>query len=274
MVQLEKVAFWKTALAVLASAFLAYFLLRLTSDSWTEKEIQVLLTMGFYLLLSVSVWMVLKNARIPLGVVLGAPAERFSLAYLFFAVCSLLLLTFGSFYLLHYALLFHFPDYVSSVISEGIYTRPSESHHYWGLNIAMLMVWTLLVPVVEEVVFRGLLFSRWRSKVGHFPALVLSSLAFSVLHFDLLGNFVFSLVMTVFLLRTGTFLIPIFCHALNNLVGMAIEPFLALVGYEDFRWTLDIFKANVWIGALCFVASLPFIFHFFRENRGILKNGV
>lgn len=46
---LEKVAIWKILIALPSSVLVAYFLLRLTGYSWTDKEFQVSLVLVFYL---------------------------------------------------------------------------------------------------------------------------------------------------------------------------------------------------------------------------------
>lgn len=72
--------------------------------------------------------------------------------------------------------------------------------------------------VMEEMLFRGVLFTRWEQRWGPWRAAVVSSLAFGVLHLDLLGAFVFGLAMCCIYVRTRSLLVPMLAHALNNAV--------------------------------------------------------
>src|SRR5262249_22301205 len=56
---------------------------------------------------------------------------------------------------------------------------------------------------------------RWARKWGMTRGLLLSSLAFSLMHKDLLGTFVFGLVMALLYIRTQSLAVPIVCHALD-----------------------------------------------------------
>lgn len=74
----------------------------------------------------------------------------------------------------------------------------------------------VLAAAMEELLFRGVLLARWERRWGAARAAVASSLAFGLLHMDLLGAFVFALVMAGLYLRTRSLWVPILCHALNN----------------------------------------------------------
>ena len=113
-----------------------------------------------------------------------------------------------------------------------IYVRPSllklniasydhkQSVFNWAIDILTTIV---LAPIVEEILFRGILLSRWSSKWGMRKAALISALAFAIPHLsDELGAFLFALCMTILYLRTQTLLIPIAAHALNNTIAMAI----------------------------------------------------
>ena len=84
----------------------------------------------------------------------------------------------------------------------------------------ILMV--ILAPLIEEMVFRGLLFSRLTKKWNMAGAMVVSSLAFGLLHMNPIGAFVFGIVACVLYTRTRTLLVPMGLHALNNLIVWAL----------------------------------------------------
>jgi membrane protease YdiL (CAAX protease family) len=94
-----------------------------------------------------------------------------------------------------------------------------------------------------------------------------TSLAFGILHFDLVGAAIFGYVMAVLYIKTGTLAIPIACHILNNafVVGYGI-----IVGTFESQVTddrLEDFDGLVWIGVGCLLISLPYLLYFIRKNR-------
>jgi membrane protease YdiL (CAAX protease family) len=100
-------------------------------------------------------------------------------------------------------------ELVKDIYSENVI---SESH------TSFFILTVILAPLIEETVFRGLLFSRLTKKWGMTTAMVVSSLAFALLHLNPIGSFVFGIVACVFYSRTGTLLVPMVFHALNNFI--------------------------------------------------------
>lgn len=74
-----------------------------------------------------------------------------------------------------------------------------------------------IVPFVEEIVFRGLIFRRWACKWGINRALFASSILFGLMHGS---NFVFATTLGLFFallyLRSGSLWLPIAAHSLWN----------------------------------------------------------
>ena len=105
----------------------------------------------------------------------------------------------------------------SELVNEILADSPlSES-----LTSAFILM-VILAPLIEEMVFRGLLFSRLTKKWNMTGAMVVSSLAFGLLHMDPIGAFVFGIVACVLYTRTRTLLAPMVLHALNNLIVWAL----------------------------------------------------
>ncbi len=77
----------------------------------------------------------------------------------------------------------------------------------------------ILAPLVEEVIFRGLLFGALRRRWGLGAALVISSAVFGLVHLDLYASpaiFVLSLGLGWVYERTGTLAAPVAFHAVFN----------------------------------------------------------
>ena len=113
-------------------------------------------------------------------------------------------------------------------------------------------------PVVEELFFRGILFSRWFTKWGFTRSLLLSSFLFGILHTDIVGAFVFGCAMCVVYMKTRTLWVPIAVHAIYNLIAAALA-----FGFDP---TGDTSVANqdldteLYIALILMVVSSPFIF--------------
>ena len=91
--------------------------------------------------------------------------------------------------------------------------------------VARLMGAVIIVPVVEELAFRGFLMRRLQSihfwevpyERLHLPALVLSSLAFGALHSELWAGFLAGLCYGWLATRKGGLVNAIMAHAITNL---------------------------------------------------------
>lgn len=81
----------------------------------------------------------------------------------------------------------------------------------------------IVAPVVEEVVFRGVLFPAMAKKHGIPLAMVVISFLFALVHGHvpaMLPLFVFSAFLASAYLYTGSLLVPIFMHFLFNAVNL------------------------------------------------------
>ena len=169
----------------------------------------------------------------------------------------------------------------SLIASLLIYVRPSllklniasydhkQSVLNWALDILTTIV---LAPIVEEILFRGILLSRWSSKWGMRKAALLSALAFAIPHLsDELGAFLFALCMTVLYLRTQTLLIPIAAHALNNTIAMAIT--FWRTHDASARDTINHFLSITWVETLYLAATslilVTYIYRHWPKNEAL-----
>jgi len=85
-----------------------------------------------------------------------------------------------------------------------------------ALGETLLIV--VLAPMAEESIFRGLLFRKYRRRWGPGKALLGTSLAFGLLHYDLLGSGTFALTMVLLYVRTRTLWAPMLAHGIHNAI--------------------------------------------------------
>jgi len=99
-----------------------------------------------------------------------------------------------------------------------------------GLVYAFITV-VLIAPVMEEVVFRGYVFSRLRNFLKFIPSVILVSLLFGYLHLHngkggaiawaaFTETFVASIVLCILREKTGNIWAGVCVHAVNNLVSL------------------------------------------------------
>lgn len=83
----------------------------------------------------------------------------------------------------------------------------------------------IVIPVVEELMFRGLGFSRIRDSKGFFLSAFVSSLFFAIYHGNVVQGvyaFLLGMVMCFFYERYKTILAPILFHIVANLTSIYI----------------------------------------------------
>jgi uncharacterized protein len=100
-----------------------------------------------------------------------------------------------------------------------------------GLTFASL----LLAPLLEEIIFRQSGFRLWRhSWPGLYGTLILTSLLFMLMHWGqynltmLVLMFLFGILLGLAREKTGSLLVPVILHALNNLFTVVLVVWLGL----------------------------------------------
>ncbi len=113
-----------------------------------------------------------------------------------------------------------------------LFDRLFESDH--GVWFGILRV-VILAPIVEELIFRGVIFSGFQRIYPAFWAIFFSALLFALFHLNpwqLGPTFLLGLLLGYVRLRSGSLLAAIFTHALHN--GMI---FLSV--YEDDKYNIQ-----------------------------------
>ncbi|MEI6275948.1 MAG: CPBP family intramembrane glutamic endopeptidase [Prolixibacteraceae bacterium] len=99
-----------------------------------------------------------------------------------------------------------------------LFDRLFESDHgIWGGILRVV----ILAPIVEELIFRGVIFSGFQRIYPAFLAIFFSALLFALFHLNpwqLGPTFLLGLLLGYVRLRTGSLLAAIFTHALHNLM--------------------------------------------------------
>lgn len=108
--------------------------------------------------------------------------------------------------------------------------KPGSENTARLMDIARTTPWFLIVisiigPILEEIVFRKILFGTLYKKFNFFIAAIISSLVFAAIHFDFTHLLVYTamgLVFAFLYVKTKRIIVPIAAHvAMNTLVAIA-----------------------------------------------------
>jgi membrane protease YdiL (CAAX protease family) len=119
-----------------------------------------------------------------------------------------------------------------------------------------LLLAAIVGPLMEELVFRGLLLQRLAVKFGINQAIWTSSALFALLHVDsFLSALLFGLLMSLLYLWTNNLWVPILIHWLNNALVLLWE--LAWPG--GLLQQVSDLRSYSWLWALLLLALVPLV---------------
>ncbi len=190
------------------------------------------------------------------------PQSRLSLLYAGLLVMSLLIFSLGSFSIIFYGLSLFFPDYAAQVLDSNLMPGSGGSRYPELYDALMIFLLIVYAPLVEELVFRGILLQRWSVKWGLPWGIAASSALFGLLHFNNpLGLMLFGLVMGLLYVRTQSLWVSIICHGLNNLGAVGIDQLSKATGGSQ-SYTLADVQASWWQGLVLIAVSMPLLARF------------
>jgi membrane protease YdiL (CAAX protease family) len=132
-----------------------------------------------------------------------------------------------------------------------------------GCNVVLIV---LLVPMVEEFVFRGLLLTRWSLKWGVPRGIFASAAVFGLLHADILGGVFFGYVMSVLYIQTRSLFVPMSVHIANNGLVILLEGVDLLTRASYTPSTLAEFQSLWWVGVLATGLIMPWVLRFTQRH--------
>ena len=113
---------------------------------------------------------------------------------------------------------------------------------------------------MEEFLFRGVILHRFTVKWGVEWAVLASSIIFGLLHSDIIGAFIFALVMCILYIKTASILVPIVAHMINNMLAYGTQIM------STFSPQSNIASHNLGIAVLLLIISLMIIIYFLYRN--------
>lgn len=130
----------------------------------------------------------------------------------------------------------------------------------------------VITPIIEEFVFRGMIFQSMR-RFGDSFALVLSAILFALFHGNLVqapNAFLMGLVIGYFVLYSGSLWVGVIIHAVNNAMSLALDLLCAVLPEEyQSLFLLSVFALYLVAGIaalLVLVRKYPNMFMFIRST--------
>jgi CAAX protease family protein len=183
-------------------------------------------------------------------------------------VIALISIAFATLYLVFYPLSFYYPDFVNyMIIDSGLNLFWFSGANYKFANLLSFIEIVLLAPIIEEIFFRGFLFTSLALKYNISKAVIFSSLLFSLFHMDPLGSFIFGSVLCITYMHTKSLGPAMLIHIMNNFIAF-IWTYINENNEKIDNYTLDQFQNEIWIGIIGFLIGSAWLVNFyFREIR-------
>lgn len=217
---------------------------------------------------SLSVMILLWSHKAPLSLryLVGDWPIQVSWLEMVLLVVGVFFFSLGAFQISYLLLSFVAPGVVEATLQQTLLLSANETSTPQLYNGLMLFAALVVAPITEEFLFRGILLHRWGTKWGVRPAIVLTSAFFGVLHSNLVGLFVFGVVMALLYLHSRSLIVPIVAHMLNNAIVSSLEMVSAHVHTDISVNSLADFRASWWQGVLCIAISAPWLSRYIRRN--------
>ncbi len=128
-------------------------------------------------------------------------------------------------------------------------------------------------PIVEELIFRHVLFIRLTEKFNVYVGVFVSSIIFASLNagFGMIGALVFGIVNCFLYVKYKNILVPIFVHCINNLLALTV--FFKISNYSGNLIGID--KKSVFItgisGFITFFIGMALLIRFINSNKQYLR---
>ena len=107
----------------------------------------------------------------------------------------------------------------------GSYEESSAALYAAGILLVVIRT-VILAPIVEELIFRGLIFNRIKGYLGFWAAAVISAAIFGIYHLNLAQGiyaFIFGILFCLIYRRFESLWSCIFMHAAANLLSVILE---------------------------------------------------
>jgi membrane protease YdiL (CAAX protease family) len=215
-------------------------------------------TYGIYMIVVVWIYLKLHKTGVNFNKLVGRRPNRGDWTNIFVIVFFLILFNIGIIILSLYALSYIDPIILTQMLEESSSLNAPYPFFY---DVLIYLNVIFIAPIVEEFLFRGIILNRlsikWNVKTG----IILSSLLFAILHFDIIGGFIFGLVMALIYIKTQSLWVPIICHILFN----GVIDIFSRLSIENVYF-FENQHSEIFIGVIFFLIALPWFIYYIKSN--------
>jgi hypothetical protein len=157
------------------------------------------------------------------------------------------------------------------VAMSEAFTQATEDF-YAGTFVLEIIGSAILTPILEELVYRGVIYTRLKRHLGIAPAVILSALIFGIMHFNIVQfiyAFVLGIMLALFLEHTGHVYGSIAGHMTVNLISVVRTETGILGSTVDgsaFAWMISVVLLLLGAALLIYWYIYPFLHTQFRHN--------
>lgn len=233
---------------------------------------RAIIDFGSYFLILLVMIDQLKKHRIRFSDLFGSLRVRFT-KLIGFSGITILETIMGIAFILFVIRVFILFPWGVNLLEEMIadFNTPTSSISIWNILIIVLAA-----PVVEEILFRGVLLTKWAETFGVKKAIQFSSLLFMIVHVEsffipqLIGGMLYALVY----IKTKQLIYPILMHSFNNMIPFLLGLFpentdaAFAINSEGFISILNVYSI------LFLITATSFIVFFIWYSKGINKEEI
>jgi len=121
--------------------------------------------------------------------------------------------------------------------------------------IILIISVTIIAPIYEEIIFRGILLKGMSKKINPVIAIVVSALLFAIVHMNIpqgINAFLLGLVLGFIYLSTESIYLSIFAHFINNILALSFSSLFSLIGG---RYGIEIHGIFLFIGVILLIIA-------------------
>lgn len=141
----------------------------------------------------------------------------------------------------------------------GSYAQ-AESNIFSASPVIVIIRAVIIVPIAEELTFRGLMFNRANAWLGFWPAALISSAAFGLYHMNLAQGiyaFIFAILLCLLYDKFSNLWIPLAMHAGANAFALVLTYTGLTYPAQWIYWA---------VCGVCLAASAGITFYLLRKN--------
>jgi len=126
---------------------------------------------------------------------------------------------------------------------------------------------SFIAPIVEELIFRGVILNRLAPKWGLTVGIIISSVVFGLGHFpDCVSTFFCGIFLCVFYIEKQNILFPIVIHLINNLSNTIIICLLFILGSDISDDAITSDSSDLIVGIVLVIPTMLYIIKYLKQN--------